>query len=155
MFGFALDGHGPLGSLLYPPLASSPSPDGAATVFLMGSVLAQALGLGIALAMLPHASSLVETLARTTGGRRGLAVSAFASIEWMLGSWVPHVGLHQHVAPTNLWALAAIEWGFHATIVLGALILARYLHAANAHAFPVQTAGSPNPVLGEVGTRSD
>lgn len=129
ILGVLLDGHAPLGRLLYAPFAGAAQPEGPVVGVLLGGVVAQALGLGLALAMLGDAPALVRGLARV-GGSRPLAVASFVALLWLLASWVPHGSLHQHFAPTSFWSLAAIEWIFHVSLVGAAAILVRFAYAA-------------------------
>ena len=143
LLGMALDAHGPIGARLYPPAAGGVEPAGLQTPFVMGSVLVQAIGIGVGLALLPNAQAFIDTLARMAGGRRGIAVLSLLSLEWILVSWIPHVGLHQHVSPSDFWALGSIEWGFHATLVGAGLILVRFLYVANAAGSHTETRTDP------------
>lgn len=130
LWGMLLDAHGPLGSRLYPPFPGAASPAGSVLGVLMAGVFVQALGLGLALALLVHARPLVAGLRRAAGGRQGVAIGAFASLVWILASWIPHGSLHLHVDPTNFWALAALEWGFHVSLVAAGALLARFAFVA-------------------------
>lgn len=49
---------------------------------------------------------------------------AYLSLSWLLISWWPHDNLHLHNG-MNLQGLLYIEYGFHLTLIIASLILAR------------------------------
>lgn len=127
--GMVVDAHGPIGSRIYPVRAEGmPEPTGLQMAALMMGTLAQAVGLGVALALVVGAGRAIAALERALPGRRRWVVASFVGLVWILGSWIPHVGLHQAIDPTDLWALTAIEWGFHVTVVAAGCVLARYVY---------------------------
>lgn len=145
--GMILDTHGPIGSRIYPVHTEGiAQPTGLLTPVLVAGTLAQALGLGVALALAANARRAIAALELALPGRRLLATASFVALLWILASWIPHISLHQSIHPANLWALAAIEWGFHVTIVTAACILARYVQAL-ASALP-RTRAQPEADLG-------
>ena len=58
---------------------------------------------------------------------RRLAMATFLAIGWGLVSWFPHSSLHISWQDDNWYGLAAIEWGFHVTLIIAALIVATYV----------------------------
>ncbi len=62
----------------------------------------------------------------TTPPERSLTMAAFYSVSWMLISWWPHDNLHRHIG-YNLSALLKIEYGFHFTLIIAAIITAGFL----------------------------
>lgn len=59
--------------------------------------------------------------------RRVTSVStgSYLAIGWMLVSWFPHGALHQSMEHDNWAGLAAVEYGFHLTMILAAVVVAR------------------------------
>ena len=60
-------------------------------------------------------------LKRAMGGSSWRTWAAFLAIGWFLISWWPHDNIHNG---DNLHGLLYIEYGFHVTLMLSALILA-------------------------------
>jgi hypothetical protein len=52
------------------------------------------------------------------------------AIAWLLMNWWAHDGLHQHVG-MNLHGLLWIEYGFHFTLIISAVVVARYFLTVN------------------------
>jgi hypothetical protein len=57
-----------------------------------------------------------------------LATATYVSIAWMLLSWWPHDNMHIHNGG-NLSGIIKIDYGFHATLILAACIVAWYFFA--------------------------
>lgn len=51
----------------------------------------------------------------------------FLSVVWMLVSWWPHDNFHRTLAHDNFLGLLGLEYGFHLTLILAAIVVARYL----------------------------
>jgi len=69
-------------------------------------------------------------LCRTSGRKHLLPV--FLSVSWLLVSWWPHDSIHAHNG-MNLNGLLAIDYGFHLTLILAALILAHHVYGIIRH----------------------
>lgn len=55
------------------------------------------------------------------------STAAHLAVGWALVSWFPHGAFHQSTAHDNWAALAAIEYGFHFTMLIAGLLVARHL----------------------------
>lgn len=123
LIALLLGAGAPLGKLVWPARAVAPA-DEPNQVQLVGFILVyawQSLGFGAGIAFLflgyPRIAQLTDT--------RGLARATHLAIAWMLINWVPHVNLHMHVGEDPS-GLLAIEWGFHATLIMAGLVLAMF-----------------------------
>lgn len=123
--GFLLGGNAPLGALLWPPADMGVTPTDAQLVGFVGVAILEAVAFGLGLAFLAFAYPQVRRLSPS----RGAAVAMFASIVWLLVTWVPHDSLHMHVG-MNLGALLALEWGFHVTLIAAGACLAYFVPRA-------------------------
>jgi uncharacterized membrane protein len=56
------------------------------------------------------------------------AGAAHIAVGWALVSWFPHGSFHQSITHDNWAGLAAIEYGFHLTMLVAGLIVARHLY---------------------------
>lgn len=110
----------PASLVLFPPpqLPAGQSLPAAVLPFLLLMKLIEGIGLGAAVAFVIFA-------------RRGLraapspipAVPALIAITWYLGNWWPHDNFHL-IGGGNVWALLAIEYSFHVTLIAAAGVLA-------------------------------
>ena len=124
VLGFLLMGNAPLGNLLWPPAEGPAEPEGTVLVLLMvvGAIEAVAFGLGACVLAfgLKHARNL-------TGTTGWLATAVWLSVAWVLVNWIPHTALHMSVGnlntPADFGGLAAIEYGFHLTLVAAGTVL--------------------------------
>jgi hypothetical protein len=113
-----------LGPVLWPP-AGSLAPTPAQLPFLIGISAIEAIAFGIGVWFLLTTWPLLRiALPR----QRNLAIAAYYSIGWMLLSWWPHDNLHIHNGE-NMQGLIYIEYGFHATLIAAAFIVARFFYA--------------------------
>jgi hypothetical protein len=60
------------------------------------------------------------------GVSRNLATGAYLAIAWGLFNWIPHTSMHITNAADDFGRLVLIEYVFHFTLILGALVLARF-----------------------------
>jgi hypothetical protein len=115
-----------LGPALFTPAAGSPTPTGAQVPLfvLLAALEAAVLGIGVVVALRGRRAlrRLFSSDARTT--------AAHAAIVWALGSWWLHDNLHM-ANGTDLSGLLAIEYGFHVTMMVAAVVLA-WVFAAEA-----------------------
>lgn len=128
ILGFMLGPQAPLGAMIWPQNAhmleafGTPSGGTLAALMAYGVVSSIAFGLGVAFLAFGYAA-----VARAPVGP-GLARWAHLAITWILVSWVPHDSLHQSIG--SIAALAGLEWGFHFTLIVSGLVLARYFLAS-------------------------
>ena len=110
-----------LGHVIWPDPANAIPPSSIQLVlFIILSVL-EALLFGIGVAFLAFGWPLV----RQTIENRSWATAVFLAIVWSLISWWPHANMHRFNGE-NIWGLIRIEYIFHFTLYVVAIILARY-----------------------------
>ncbi len=109
-----------LGQLIWPPDPANPTPSGGQLPFfiLLSVFEAAAFGLGISFLLFGF-----RPLLRLARGSRLRAWAMYLSIGWFLVSWWPHDNLHLHNG-FDLQGLLYIEYGFHVTLIVAALVLA-------------------------------
>jgi hypothetical protein len=101
--------------------ASVPTP---ALVFLLGLKIFEGLALGTGVAFLILGYPLVMRARRS----RTLTLLAYFAISWYLINWWPHDNLHLVNGIYNLWGLLAIEYAFHFTMMVAAVVLAFFFY---------------------------
>lgn len=110
----------PLGGFWGAPSAADLGLGGALTAGFLVYGLIEAIGFGLGVVWLAFGRHL---LAPGT-----LGTTAYLSIGWLLASWYPHGSLHQGLGHDNHAGLLAIEYGFHATMIVAAAVVLTYLH---------------------------
>ena len=109
------------GRQIWPPDPMSPSPTAAQLPLFMilGVFESVAFGLGVSFLLFgwPRLKKLY--------GNDLLTKLAFLSIAWYLINWWPHDNLHIHNG-MNLDGLLKIEYGFHVTMIIAGVILAKF-----------------------------
>jgi hypothetical protein len=116
---FITSPNAPLGGFWGTPPSLSPTGAQKALLMLLSAIQSLAFGLGVA--FLLFGRPLVHA---QLPGHPTLAQATYLSIAWSLLSWWPHTSLHQTHGMDDLGALIAIEYAFHVTVILGALIVA-------------------------------
>jgi hypothetical protein len=111
--------QGPLGGFWGAPSSTELGIDGALLGAFVGYGVIEALGFGLGIAWLVNGRSML--------GRGGLAAATYVAIGWALVSWFPHGALHQSIDEHDYGALIRIEYGFHATMLLAAAVVAVYV----------------------------
>lgn len=109
--------NGPLGGF-WRPEAIDPPPHGAQLAWMIGARLVEAVGFGLALAVLFAGRSAFTALTRSPGR----ATAAQVSTAWLLGSWWPHSALHMHIG-LAVGPLVVVEWVFHVGSILAMAVL--------------------------------
>lgn len=109
--------NGPLGGF-WRPIPMDPEPAGAQLAGLMTAGIVEAIGFGIALAVLALGRPLFLRITRT-GGRATVAQITSA---WLLGSWWPHTALHMHNG-MDPDVLVVLELAFHAGSIVAFVLL--------------------------------
>ena len=139
-----------LGSVLWPPPPGMPSPTGGQLALFILLLALEALLFGLGVAFLLFGLPLVR---RRTGASARGTWATFISIGWFLVSWWPHDNLHIHTGQ-DLGTLLFIEYAFHVTLMLAALVVAaaflrplRRQHRHVAGVAPLPSAGMEPHVI--------
>ncbi len=124
VLAFLTEPNGPLGSF-WRPVASFPKPEGLQLPLFMilGAVEALALGLGVSFLLFGGA-----TMRASSTVTKSMVTTTRLAIAWLLANWWAHDSLHQHVG-MNLDGLLRIEYAFHFTLIVAAIVVARYFLA--------------------------
>lgn len=128
---------------IFPPPAHGPQPQGLQIALFMGVGAAEALSLGLAVALLVSAPRVIRGLPPSS--RRPAGVVTAVAAAW-LGNWWIHDNLHM-VVGMDIPGLLALEYGFHVTLMAAsacavwALARLARLHAAASSAPLAPTAG--------------
>lgn len=120
---FLLSPSGPLGGF-WGLHSESPTPQGIQKGLFILLALIQSLAFGFGFAFLFFGRDAVRSLLPAEGG---LSLAVYLAIAWSLLSWWPHTNLHQTHGPDNINGLLAIEYGFHVTLILGAVVIAYFI----------------------------
>ena len=109
-----------LGPVLWPPAEGGPEPTAAQIPFFILLAAFEALAFGLGISFLLFGFS---PLLRLAGGSKTKATLMYVSIGWFLVSWWPHDNLHGHIGE-DMQGLLYIEYGFHVTLIIAAVVLA-------------------------------
>ncbi len=109
-----------LGPFLWPPAEGGAQPTAGQLFFfiLLEAIQSLALGLGVSFLLFG-----LPAMRKISPNSRLMGWAMYLSIGWLLVSWWPHGHLHQ-VVGENLQGLLYIEYGFHVTLIIGAVVLA-------------------------------
>ena len=124
ILGFLAEPNGPLGSF-WAPAPTLPQATGAQVPLFMilGAAEALAFGLGVSFLLFGY-----STLKANVPVSALMARAAHVSIAWFLINWWAHDSLHRHNG-MNLNGLLGIEYGFHFTLIIAGVIVARFFMA--------------------------
>ncbi len=114
-----------LGRVVWPPAPTNPTPSDAQLPFFIVLSLIEALLFGLGVAFLAFGLPMVKQAARRVGVNPW---PVYLAIAWQLVSWWPHDNFHMATG-MDLAALLLIEYGFHLTLILSALVVARFFLA--------------------------
>lgn len=124
--GFLFEGNGPVGAMIWPP-ADGPEPEGAVLGLLVVMGVLEALAFGVGVAFLVFGYPWIRNLA---GSSAGYALAVYLSVAWLLVNWVPHTALHMNhgniEVASDFAGLAAIEYGFHLTLIVAGCLIAHF-----------------------------
>jgi hypothetical protein len=120
--------------VLWPPSASF-APPPSLLPFFIGLGIAESLAFGAGVAFLVFGLPLV----RRTGVSTFAAWGGYLGITWSLVNWWAHDGFHR-VTGLNFEGLIRIEYGFHVTLIVGAVLAAYFF-------LSVAASRAPEPVL--------
>ena len=106
-----------LGKIIWPPVAVPPAQLLPFYIFL---VALESLLFGLGVSFLIFGLPVVR---RVLPEYRRLAFWSYLAIAWQMVSWWPHDNLHAHIG-MDFFRLLGIEYGFHLTLMISAVILA-------------------------------
>jgi hypothetical protein len=107
-----------LGRVIWPDPAGASAPPGALLPVFIGISALEAVLFGVGVAFVLFGRRWLPA----TGG--GLATATYVAIAWSLVSWWPHDNFHRIVH--DWYGLAAIEVGFHVTLILSILVIGAF-----------------------------
>jgi hypothetical protein len=110
-----------LSRVIWPDPPGTAAPPPGLLPLLMVPAIFEALAFGAGIAFLISAG---RALVRRQADR--LSVAAYVSAAWALVSWWPHSNMHR--ANTTLEGLVLIDWTFHLTLIVGAVVIGTYLY---------------------------
>ena len=109
-----------LGPVIWPPADVGPEPTGASCPSSSSSHLMESILLGLGISFLAFGLPVVRRISADSKFR---AWAMYLSIGWLMVSWWPHDNLHMHTG-IDLQKLLYIEYGFHVTLMVCAIVLA-------------------------------
>lgn len=110
-----------LGRIIWPDPANAIPPSSIQLVLFMVISIFEALLFGFGVAFLVFGWPRV----RQTTENRSWATTVFLAITWSLISWWPHDNMHR-ANGENIWGLIRIEYIFHLSLYIVAIVLALY-----------------------------
>lgn len=102
------------------PASTEMAPNAAQLPFFIFLSALEAVAFGIGVSFLLFGYPLIK---KVSTGSRNLALLMYLTISWLLISWWPHDNMHA-ANGTNMDGLLRIEYIFHSTLIVSALILA-------------------------------
>ena len=109
-----------LGPIIWPPAEGGSEPTGAQLPFFIFLALMESVLLGLGISFLLFGLPIVRSVSPDSRAR---AWAMYLTIGWLMISWWPHDNLHIHNG-MDMRGLLFIEYGFHVTLMISALILA-------------------------------
>ncbi len=109
-----------LGPILWPLAEGGLEPTSGQLPFFIMLAAIESIILGLGVSFLLFGFQLIG---RISSGSKLLAWAMYLAIGWWLVSWWPHDNLHIHNG-SDMQGLLYIEYGFHVTLILTALIVA-------------------------------
>jgi hypothetical protein len=109
-----------LGPVIWPPAAGGPQPSGGQLPFFILLALMESVLFGLGISFLLFGLPVVR---RVSPDSKARAWAMYLSIGWLMVSWWPHDNLHMSNG-NDLQGLLYIEYGFHFTLMIAALVLA-------------------------------
>lgn len=123
ILAFLAEPNGPAG-VFWRPSPMVPEAVGVQLPLFMFLGMAEALVFGFGIAFLVFGAPMVRQFKVSPG----LARASHLSISWVMINWWAHDSLHLHNG-MELSGLLKIEYGFHITLMLAGIILARFFVA--------------------------
>ena len=109
-----------LGPVIWPPPTSAPSLPRDSFPSSLFLALMESILLGLGISFLAFGLPVVRRISADSKLR---AWAMYLSIGWLMVSWWPHDNLHMHTG-IDLQKLLYIEYGFHVTLMVCAIVLA-------------------------------
>ena len=109
-----------LGPVIWPPADFGPEPTGSQLPFFLLLALMESILLGLGISFLAFG---LPVMRRISADLKFRAWAMYLSIGWLMVSWWPHDNLHMHTG-IDLQKLLYIEYGFHVTLMVCAIVLA-------------------------------
>ena len=109
-----------LGQVIWPLHPGNPEPSAGQLPYFIFLAVFEAVTFGLGISFLLFGFPALLRLAR---GSRLRAWAMYLSVGWFLVSWWPHDNLHLHNG-LDLQGLSYIEYGFHASLIIAAVVLA-------------------------------
>ncbi|HYW27738.1 MAG TPA: hypothetical protein VE953_26440 [Terriglobales bacterium] len=116
--GFAIPAFA-LSRVIWPDPPGAPTPPASLLPFLLVPAVFEALAFGAGVAFLVFGGRLLQQ----AGQAPALTLVTYLAIAWSLLNWWPHVNFHRAIGP-NLVALVEVDWGFHLTLIISAVVIA-------------------------------
>lgn len=120
---FIASPNGPLGGF-WRPSSDMPAPAGIQLLLFILLNVAEVVTFGLGVSFFLFGHRLVDSAKVAS---HGLRFAAYLSIGWLLVSWWPHDSLHE-TNGMSLGGLLGIEYGFHITLMVAGLVLARFFY---------------------------
>ncbi|MEK7507947.1 MAG: hypothetical protein AAB602_02595 [Patescibacteria group bacterium] len=111
-----------IGKAIWPPAAELPEPTATQFLFFAFLALVEALFFGLGVAFVIFGMPYLKAASPKNQKKM---LPSFISIAWLLLSWWPHDNLHFHIGE-DLQGILYIDYGFHLTVIIASLILARH-----------------------------
>lgn len=137
-----------LGQVIWPPAPGFPTPSGAQLPLFVLLSLVEALLFGLGVAFLALGLPLVRKAATRVGMDPW---PVYLAVAWQLVSWWPHDNFHMATG-MDLDGLLVIEYGFHMTLILSALVVARFFLATLRAAVAAPPVTQHAPATGAIPT---
>lgn len=112
-----------LGMKIWPPAPGSPLPTAVQLPFFIGLSFFEALSFGVGFYFLFDGLRLLKKFKVNNK----LTSLTHLAITWTIISWWPHDHIHMHNG-MDLTGLLFIEYGFHVTLILSSIIIARFFY---------------------------
>lgn len=125
VLAFVFSPHMPLGKF-WAPAAGMPKPVGIQIPLLILLNIFEAITFGLGVSFLVFGWSYVTSISPVS---RALTIASYLSAVWLLMSWWPHDSLHLHIGELSLSNLLLVEYGFHVTGMIAAVILMSFFVA--------------------------
>ncbi len=122
VLAFVFSPNMPLGRF-WAPAAGMPKPVGIQLYLFVLLNIFEVVTFGLGVSFLVFGWQYIRAISPAS---RALTVAGFVSTAWLLISWWPHDSLHLHIGEANLGSLLAVEYGFHATLMIAGVILGAF-----------------------------